>query len=625
MSDVATPSVHDLLLALAGRLDDDLLAWARELVAVGEQEQAVELATAALAAERVVLPPPLRTTVVAAARAAHTDLNVERALPEGAPEGGTPHRFDASAASGDEIVAALTALPARRLSGCTLHLTWRCTPAGAAPGPLPHAVVLVEADPDRSADVLAYLLATELGRTGAPASVEVFTVGTPLPAYHAAALRAACQIARGAAAPDAPSDTDVRQDADTPPEADAPRGADVAQDAEAPTETDVPPARPGLPMRARHGADPVPTPTTLRVVPPPDPPNRPEATPAETTPAEAQPDQQREDEPVDDRPDEPDHDPLSGPLSEPLLAPLLEPTGFGAGGFPHVAPAPAAAGPASIENEPVAPEPVAPEPAALVDAAELPDEWADDWRSGDWAMPADARRDAPVAQQAPARDRFESPRTDGSRTDSSGAERTRRRGHDGFGRPADVGRSSPTDDQHSGRAPSEGSLFDSPTARVEPLPPRRVAAPPGAGGPASAAPFAVRPRSDDPMFGPMQEVPLFSEVPGPDGPVPDELAPGSPRRRRRRPEPDEPASATPAVAEPPSGPEPSGSGPSGSERSGALSGTERDLLAQLQAELAARERHPRPYRRAGQNSGARPVNGHGSAPNCDPNPPDLAG
>ena len=40
-----------------------------------------------------------------------------------------------------------------------------------------------------------------------------------------------------------------------------------------------------------------------------------------------------------------------------------------------------------------------------------------------------------------------------------------------------------------------------------------------------------------------------------------------------------------------------------------LSSTERDLLAQLQAELADRERRPRPYRRA--RSAAPAVNGHG--------------
>jgi hypothetical protein len=160
----AAPSVHDLLLALAGRLDDDLLAWARELLAVGEQDQAVELVTAALVAERVALPAPVRAGLAAAAQAAHTDLDVDRALPTAVADGATPHRFAAGAGPRDGVVAALRGVPARRLTGCTLRLTWRRTPAGATPGPLPHAVVLVEADPDRSPDVLAYLLATELER-----------------------------------------------------------------------------------------------------------------------------------------------------------------------------------------------------------------------------------------------------------------------------------------------------------------------------------------------------------------------------------------------------------------------------------------------------------------------------
>jgi hypothetical protein len=41
-----------------------------------------------------------------------------------------------------------------------------------------------------------------------------------------------------------------------------------------------------------------------------------------------------------------------------------------------------------------------------------------------------------------------------------------------------------------------------------------------------------------------------------------------------------------------------------------LSSTERDLLAQLQAELVDRERRPRPYRRA-RSAAAPGVNGHG--------------
>ena len=192
------PDVYDLLLALAGRLDDDLLAWARELVAVGEEGQAVELVTAALAAERVMLPAAVRVAVVAAGRAAHTDLDVGRELAPPVPDDATVHRFDPAAASGDRVAAVLAGLPARRLAGCTLYLTWRSTPAGAAPGPVPRAVVLVEAGPDRSADVLAYLLATELDRAAVPASVEVFTTGTTLPAYHRAALAAARRIEVGA-------------------------------------------------------------------------------------------------------------------------------------------------------------------------------------------------------------------------------------------------------------------------------------------------------------------------------------------------------------------------------------------------------------------------------------------
>jgi hypothetical protein len=90
------------------------------------------------------------------------------------------------------------------------------------------------------------------------------------------------------------------------------------------------------------------------------------------------------------------------------------------------------------------------------------------------------------------------------------------------------------------------------------------------------------------------EVPLFGERPRderrPDGPSPDPARHG----RRRRPDADdpEPGPAPALEAEPP-----------------VLGGTEHDLLAQLQAELADRERRPRPYRRA--RSTAPAVNGHG--------------
>jgi hypothetical protein len=551
----ATPPVHDLLLALAGRLDDDLLAWVRELAAVGEPDQAIELATAALAAERVVLPPTLRAALVAAAQAARTLLDVERALPPGALDQGTRHRFAADAATGDAVVAALTGLPARRLSGCTLHLTWRQTPAGGAPGPVPRAVVLVEADPDRSPDVLAYLLAAELERAGTPASVEVFTTGSRLPAYHVAALAAAREIVRGAVAPDAGAEPVVPTiEPEVAAATDVPAAADESESAppewswpeSAPLRVVPPPEAEAPPERVTEPAG-VPSPRPARR--PPDPPAV-EHHPAEHHPAEHHP---AEHDPLE-------HDPLSGPLRAPLMAPLLEPERPGP---------PAGAEPAPIEAGPTEAGPVERSQAAST-TAELPDEWADDWRSGDWAMPPTGRADTPVDPPPSSPSPFP--------TENAGLPRglpSRRAAVAGLPEPP---RGKPTD----------RSLFDSPS-RGGPAPA------PGADRPVpSRAPEPPRPPADDPLFAPLREVPLFGGGPPPSG------------GRRRRAEPDE---LTPETA--PAEPDPSGQ----------LSGTERDLLTQLQAELAARQRQSRPYRRAGRSSGTGAVNGHPDGPT----PPDLAG
>ncbi|WP_433290432.1 hypothetical protein ACQPZQ_44255 [Pseudonocardia sp. CA-142604] len=187
-------TTHDLLLSLAGRVDDDLLAWARELVAVGEDAHAVEILTASLVAACAVLPQPVRSALVAAARSARTDLDPDATLPPARPEEGSEHRFEPGP-SDDVVAAALLAVPARQLQGCRVLVARRLTPAGSAPGPLPHPVVLVEAQPGAPAtDVLAYQLAVILDRAGVPASVEVLIAGDPLPAYHTAALRRARPI-----------------------------------------------------------------------------------------------------------------------------------------------------------------------------------------------------------------------------------------------------------------------------------------------------------------------------------------------------------------------------------------------------------------------------------------------
>ncbi len=199
-------SVTELLLAVAGRVDDDLLAWARELVAVGEDGRAIELVTATLVAEQVALPPEVRAAIVQASRAARSELDAARALAPARTEVGGRHRFDPAPAgiAGGRITAALQTVLARQAAGCSIWLTWRLTPAGGAPGPLPHPVVLVElagAEHALSAEVLAYQVMTALERAGAPASVEVFAGGDELPGYHREALRTARLVEQAGDAP----------------------------------------------------------------------------------------------------------------------------------------------------------------------------------------------------------------------------------------------------------------------------------------------------------------------------------------------------------------------------------------------------------------------------------------
>ena len=62
MSDVATGDglpdrLHDILLRMAGRVDDDALTSARELVAIAESDRAVELLMGCLIAGGVPVTP----------------------------------------------------------------------------------------------------------------------------------------------------------------------------------------------------------------------------------------------------------------------------------------------------------------------------------------------------------------------------------------------------------------------------------------------------------------------------------------------------------------------------------------------------------------------------------------
>ncbi|MBV9312872.1 MAG: hypothetical protein JO100_03820 [Pseudonocardia sp.] len=195
----AVVDTHSLLLLLAGLIDDELLGWSRELAAVGEFDHALELITAAVAAERVRLPEEAHAALLRAnaRRGQLGRTGVELPVPDPTPA--MPHRFlaDPSAVGFPPSIAAgfpgdaLNTLPARLMRGCRLWLTWRLTPAGGAPGPVPHPVLLIEAADGSGADLLAYQVGDLLMQAGVFVSVEVFTADARLGNYHQAALDAA--------------------------------------------------------------------------------------------------------------------------------------------------------------------------------------------------------------------------------------------------------------------------------------------------------------------------------------------------------------------------------------------------------------------------------------------------
>jgi hypothetical protein len=182
--------LHDVLLGLAGRLDDDALTSVREMVAAEDDAQAAELLGGCLLAGGIGLTGEERATLRPWFTAARVDPELLGLLPSdsGALDRSV-HRFVTSAA--DRAPGAPLARAAGRLSGVVaVRESWRITPAGSAPGPLPHRVVLVETVGPDDCDHVVHHLA-HAARALDDTSVEVFATGAGLPAYHRDALAAA--------------------------------------------------------------------------------------------------------------------------------------------------------------------------------------------------------------------------------------------------------------------------------------------------------------------------------------------------------------------------------------------------------------------------------------------------
>ncbi|GGM65671.1 hypothetical protein GCM10012275_40300 [Longimycelium tulufanense] len=193
--------LHHLLLGFAGRVDDDALASARELVAVAEPDRAVELLVGCLLAGRIPVTSGEQYQLrrLLDVTASEPTLVERLAVLDESPT--DPHRFS-SRNDGDEDVRSALRSAAARVGGVrSVRTTWRTTPAGATPGRVPQRVLLVEIEHDGFAAATAYQMTNAVRQAGSRAAVEVYRAGEELPEYHRRALEASMPVVLDGRAP----------------------------------------------------------------------------------------------------------------------------------------------------------------------------------------------------------------------------------------------------------------------------------------------------------------------------------------------------------------------------------------------------------------------------------------
>jgi hypothetical protein len=201
--------VHDLLLDLAGRIDDDALADVRELLASAEVDRSLEFLVGCLVAGRIAITNAQRDELASLFTQVHLDPTALRRVVVDDAAADLRHRFGAGehdgAPAGHGVAEAarrvLDVLPDVR----SVWAVWRLTPAGAVSGPVPHRVVLVGVGPAGFAPATAYRIEDALRRAGLRASVEVLRDGIDAPDYHHAAMQFASQVPFARQAPANPS------------------------------------------------------------------------------------------------------------------------------------------------------------------------------------------------------------------------------------------------------------------------------------------------------------------------------------------------------------------------------------------------------------------------------------
>lgn len=183
--------LHNLLLALAGRMDDSALSEARELVARSHMDDAAELTAGTLIAGRIPVRGIEQRELALVLEMSRSDATLADQLFVSDADLGAAHRFTGENqpefGMAEALDRTIQVLPDLR----SVHAVWRNTPAGSVPGPLPQRVVLVEIGPEAHPPAVAYRVYAALRRAGLHSVVEVSGPWAERSAYHESALAVA--------------------------------------------------------------------------------------------------------------------------------------------------------------------------------------------------------------------------------------------------------------------------------------------------------------------------------------------------------------------------------------------------------------------------------------------------
>ncbi|RCW40239.1 hypothetical protein DFQ14_112120 [Halopolyspora algeriensis] len=196
MVDVAEGSgpvslLHNLVLDMTGRVDDDAVNSARRMLGAGRLEAAAELLTGCLVAGRIPVAPEEQRCLKEGLEQVHSRPALADRLHVVESPPAEEHRFAAPELPDDDIAEALRPSAGRLTSLRGLWCTSRKTPAGMAYSAVPRRVLLAEVDSEEATIAVGYQILEALDRAGLSCSVDVFSSGTDLPEYHRSALTSA--------------------------------------------------------------------------------------------------------------------------------------------------------------------------------------------------------------------------------------------------------------------------------------------------------------------------------------------------------------------------------------------------------------------------------------------------